>query len=293
MDRAPTEPPHWTGTGSLLPGRLLYAGPFGTAALHAHHAVQVLATAREPFRLQDACGHRVDGCAAVIPADAPHAVSRGTSEGVMLHLAPEGTVGGALDALPADRGCAHEWTRTAYALPCLAAYAERHPAGAPGEASAGVPPPGGPAPARVEELTAALDARFGSASSRTRHPAVRSALRLLPERLPGTVRLGEVARAAGLSEGRFAHVFRAEVGLPFRAYVRWLRTQRAVELIEGGRSLSDAAHEAGFADAAHFSRSCKRLFGMAPSEPASGITWVPGPHEGRCAPSPADASGRS
>jgi AraC-like DNA-binding protein len=37
------------------------------------------------------------------------------------------------------------------------------------------------------------------------------------------------------------------------------------ELAAAGEPLSSAAHQAGFADAAHLSRTSKRMFGISPS----------------------------
>ncbi|MEV0342707.1 helix-turn-helix transcriptional regulator [Nocardia sp. NPDC050713] len=107
----------------------------------------------------------------------------------------------------------------------------------------------------------------GGAGEAVRHPAVAEVLRLLPERIAaGPVRLADLARAVHLSESRLAHVFSAELGLPFRPYLRWLRIQRAVELLAAGHSLTDVAHEAGFADSAHLTRVCRAMFGAPPSQ---------------------------
>ncbi|WP_253784341.1 helix-turn-helix domain-containing protein [Nocardia amikacinitolerans] len=100
-----------------------------------------------------------------------------------------------------------------------------------------------------------------------RHPAVAEVLRLLPERIAeGPVRLADLARAVHLSESRLAHVFSAELGLPFRPYLRWLRVQRAVELLAAGHTLTEVAHGAGFADSAHLTRVCRAMFGAPPSQ---------------------------
>ncbi|MFD0359865.1 helix-turn-helix transcriptional regulator [Nocardia sp. GCM10030253] len=107
-----------------------------------------------------------------------------------------------------------------------------------------------------------------------RHPAVSEVLRLLPDRLSGgPIRLAELAKTVHLSESRLAHVFSAEIGLPFRPYLRWLRLQRAIELIAAGHSLTAVAHGAGFADSAHLTRVCRSMFGAPPSE-FNGIRWV-------------------
>lgn len=80
--------------------------------------------------------------------------------------------------------------------------------------------------------------------------------------LDAPLSLPEAASAACLSPSRARHLFVAQTGLPFRAYVLWLRIQRAVQLYAAGASLTDAAHEAGFADSAHLSRTFRRTFGL-------------------------------
>jgi transcriptional regulator GlxA family with amidase domain len=61
------------------------------------------------------------------------------------------------------------------------------------------------------------------------------------------------------------HVFTTSVGTPLRPYLAWLRVQRAAMAIISGNSLTDAAHTAGFSDAAHMSRTFTRMLGIAPS----------------------------
>jgi AraC-like DNA-binding protein len=50
-----------------------------------------------------------------------------------------------------------------------------------------------------------------------------------------------------------------------RPYIAWLRLQRAAAAIAAGMPLAHAATEAGFADAAHMSRSFRRMLGISPS----------------------------
>jgi AraC-like DNA-binding protein len=78
----------------------------------------------------------------------------------------------------------------------------------------------------------------------------------------------DLATAAGiacLSESRFSHLFVDQIGLPFRTWLLWRRLIRAVEGIAAGSSLTEAAHAAGFADSAHFSRTFLRMFGVPAS----------------------------
>ena len=44
----------------------------------------------------------------------------------------------------------------------------------------------------------------------------------------------------------------------------WLRIYEACAALAEGASLSDAAYQAGFSDAAHFARTFRRTFGLAP-----------------------------
>lgn len=75
-----------------------------------------------------------------------------------------------------------------------------------------------------------------------------------------------LAQAVHLSPSRFIALFRAQTGLPVRNYVLWRRLLLAVQRLEGGDSVTAAAHAAGFADAAHLSRSFRKVIGAAPSE---------------------------
>jgi AraC-like DNA-binding protein len=80
-------------------------------------------------------------------------------------------------------------------------------------------------------------------------------------------RVGVVAHAVGLSPSRFQHVFTRELGVPFRRYRAWCRMRAAIGAVLNGGNLTAAAHEAGFADQAHFARDFRRTFG-APATPS-------------------------
>jgi AraC family transcriptional regulator len=85
------------------------------------------------------------------------------------------------------------------------------------------------------------------------------------QHLDGEITLSDVANAAFLSPPRFRHLFVEQTGTPFRAYVLWRRFIRAWDVIRGGAPISVAAHSAGFADAAHLTRTCQKMFGFPPS----------------------------
>lgn len=84
--------------------------------------------------------------------------------------------------------------------------------------------------------------------------------------------LDQAAAAAGvyLSPSRLRHLFVEQTGLAFKTYMLWQRLMRALEAYAEGKSLTESAHHAGFADSAHFSRVFKRYFGL----PATTLTRI-------------------
>ena len=254
----------WPGRILLLPGAMAYAGPLGPTSPHQHHAWQIV-LAPDGIDLAGPAGPPQRFTAALIPADTVHTIASPVADGRLLLLDPESDHHRRLP--PALRGLRQDihplgplepgaiealWTQ-----PLSAAWVERLALGA-----------GSPA----------------AAVGGVRHPGVRRVQRALPGRLAGgAVDLASLAAVAGLSEGRLAHVFRAQVGLPLRPYIRWLRMQRAVQGLGRGRTLTEAAHEAGFADASHLSRTFRRMFGLAPSDVAGRVEWIV-PDEGLATP---------
>ncbi|MGK5075197.1 helix-turn-helix domain-containing protein [Janthinobacterium sp. ZB1P44] len=93
-------------------------------------------------------------------------------------------------------------------------------------------------------------------------PRLRRALDQVDALLSGKVSAAAVADAAHLSLSQLERLFSAQLGLPVRRLVLWRRLRLAIRFILLGSTLTDAAHGAGFADAAHFSRTMRSLFGV-------------------------------
>jgi AraC family transcriptional regulator len=83
--------------------------------------------------------------------------------------------------------------------------------------------------------------------------------------LSGPLTLDDVASHVYLSPSRFRHLFAEQTGMGLRPYILWRRFLHIWDLMMRGATLSTAAHAAGFADAAHLTRTSKRMFGFAPS----------------------------
>jgi AraC-like DNA-binding protein len=94
-------------------------------------------------------------------------------------------------------------------------------------------------------------------------------------RVLGVLRHAEGARPlalarAGLSPAHLQALFVRDVGLPMRTFLLWRRLLVAVAAM-ARLDATGAAHLAGFADLAHFSRTCRRMLGYSPTGLRSGL----------------------
>jgi AraC-like DNA-binding protein len=73
---------------------------------------------------------------------------------------------------------------------------------------------------------------------------------------------------AGVCPAHLQALFARDVGLPIRTFHLWhrlLAALRAFATLEVTTDATTAAHAAGFADLAHFSRTCRRMLGYSPT----------------------------
>lgn len=79
--------------------------------------------------------------------------------------------------------------------------------------------------------------------------------------------VASAARRCGLSQSRATHLMTDKLGAPPCTFRSWMRLRRAIGAVAfSGASLTRAAHEAGFSDAAHFTRTSRRLLGVTPRD---------------------------
>lgn len=99
-----------------------------------------------------------------------------------------------------------------------------------------------------------------------RDDAVRTALGLMHAEPAQPWSLEALARAVGLSRTAFAQRFRVALGDTPVSYLRGLRMQRAMRLLEESRRpLQAVAAEVGYGDAFGFSKVFKRCTGVSPA----------------------------
>lgn len=224
---------------------LLVRGPGGSTRAHAHHWWHLLLGLDAPLRAAGPDGVWHDVPSLLVPPGLVHSVDA-QGDVAILFVEPESRTGASLLAAHPGRSLraldAHEASALASALA-----------------------PDTSAEAAVARMLAVLGAP--DAPPVRVHPGITRVVRHLEQALPVTdVSLEALAAVAGLSAGRFMHAFTEHLGMPLRAYVRWLRVRRAAAALLDGASAAEAAHGAGFADAAHMSRTFREMFGVTPSE---------------------------
>ena len=90
-----------------------------------------------------------------------------------------------------------------------------------------------------------------------------SALEYIQNNLNDNLRCGDAAKAAGLSESRFSHLFKEQTGMTFAAYLVFRRLMCGYASIIKGTSITDAALDAGFSGSSHFADVNRRVFGIS------------------------------
>lgn len=244
--------PHWYlwEGGYLLTGR-----GEGIVPPHLHHAIQLVVALEGSFAIRGARGDWRRAHGAIVRPDAVHSYDPSGALNAMLFVEPESTEGRGLVAALRDDITLVPEARLAECAAELRRFLDE-----PFESP------------RVGDLVRRCVRAFslGTPASRRLDPRVTRVLAAIRASADLRISLDAAAAMAFLSPSRFAHLWKQQVGLPFRRYMLWRKLTRAMLLIGRGETIATAAHEADFADAAHLTHTFHRMVGIAPSVLMSG-----------------------
>ncbi|NOT09005.1 MAG: AraC family transcriptional regulator [Gemmatimonadales bacterium] len=94
---------------------------------------------------------------------------------------------------------------------------------------------------------------------------------IIDERFRETLRLAELAAAAGMGRFKLLRAFHRRYGIPPYEYLSCRRVTEARRLIALGTTLSAAAIRSGFADQSHMTRQFRRFLGVTPGRLAGAL----------------------
>lgn len=264
----------WSGS----PSWYLWDGGFfalgrsqGVVPPHAHHAIQIVLAIDGSVGIQGKRGVWRTSAGVIVRPDVVHAYDANGALGAMLFVDPESTEGAWLrTSLREDITFVPE----ARIAPCVAElrrFLER-------------PLESLELGALVRHCVQGLCA--DAPPSRRLDERITKVLAAIRRSDELRMSVEDAAALAFLSPSRFAHLFKQQVGLPFRRYMLWRKLTRAMLMIGRERTISAAAHAADFADAAHLTRTFYQMFGIPPSVMMRGEFFeIPSPFDLPASPS--------
>ena len=252
--RAGNGSPRWEEIGPrwyLWDGGFLAIGRAeGVVPPHVHHAFQLVIAIDGQVGARGARGDWRSGHGLVVPPDVEHSYDSQGALGAMLFVDPESREG--------------VWLRSTFRKE-IAFVPEERVAPCAAELLKFLERPHESLEIRALILQCVQSMCAGAPPARRMDERVTKVLAGIRASEDLRISLESAAASVHLSEGRFAHLFKQQVGLPFRRYMLWRKLARAVVSIGRERTLAAAAHAAGFSDAAHLTRTFYQMFGIPPS----------------------------
>jgi AraC-like DNA-binding protein len=229
---------------------LLFVGDKVSKGSHAHHFIQIVITIDGPFTMDTDAGP-FSFHAYVQDADSQHEILQGEGRALIVLLDPESSIGKRLKrTVLAESDC--YFPDSGQFDPVLDLLAMQ-------------------LPYSMENAQELLD-------------KVLSCLQIFPDRTYGTdsrihkvldviehteekkIRVKDLARMVALSESRLHHLFKQEIGIPIRRFLLWKRLEDGLLCVLAQKDFTYASFEAGFSDAAHMSKTFKKMFGCTLSD---------------------------
>jgi len=231
----------------LAHDRALFLGELPPARMHAHAAPVLLIGLSGPITLHFPDGRRETCHSALVNADVKHGLDSGGEYIASLYLEPDAPETRLLKAgWLSDRPLVFD------------------------------PIPSPARPRSLERRLQSFDMSQLLPASALGHRAeldnrIARSLDYLREAGDQPFNRANLANQVHLSESRFNHLFREEVGISFRRYRSWSRLRSVFYHVAKDQSLTEAALSAGLHDSAHLSRMFQDMIGIAPSRVLRGL----------------------
>lgn len=228
--------------------RFLYVGPGIATTLHRNHAAVWLAVSDGALHVTLSDGSVLENQVVYLPSGTEYATAKAEGGIAALFWEPESA------GFHAAMGLRDASTPRGFACPQSDPAAARR-----------LRDPATPLAAADALLAALFGVELAPAQPAAHlDPRIAQAIAQLREAPQHYDNLEALAATVHLSPSRFAHVFKAAIGVPVRRYLLWLKMRRALDVALEGHSLTTAALSAGFADSAHLSRTVRSMLGIAP-----------------------------
>jgi len=239
----------WRGTVFVWDEQAIFLGQAADASLHESPAIKVCVALEHSFALRT---HEDDTFtnyeSAIIAPGEAHAIDGRHNQMVMLLLAPETKLAQPLAPIFSKHGITRLSEEAVAKIRAIFADFDARLAAND-----------------VENICVQMVAAIDNGESLPIDSRVAQSIEWIRSSRDEGVSVQEIAAGVELSESRFSHLFTENVRIPVRRYLLWLRLRDAMHLFAKGESLTEVAHEAGFSDSAHLTRTFRSLLGIAPS----------------------------
>ena len=232
----------------ITPDRVFYAGLLGAPAMHTKGALVIYVAVEAPLRIRIDGGDWQTTEVAVVPPYVPYQIASDGRHVLDILVEPETLDMDLLPDLLRARG--------AVQAPEFAARVRR-------------------SHAQMVLAGRALDLQPGdfdrmffgqTLATRSLDSRIASVLEKI-KRNPTEQATAEACAAnVKLSFSRFLHLFKEEVGAPFRTFRTWKRARSLLHHVNSDSNLVYVALDIGYPDSTHFSHSIRQLYGLKPKD---------------------------
>lgn len=220
----------------------IYIGQSVQKKIHEHHAIQLFIAPKASLKIE-INGEEELCTIGIIDSDIPHCCTTQGIEIIFISIDPESEIGQRLKQKFLSGNCYkifQKGKQDSVLTQC------KHPD-------------------FVYNPYKLLQSLAGNAEINKYDERIRRTIQYMSDNLTEPINTELLADISCLSESRFFHLFKEQLGISARKYLQWLRLRKACELISGGYTITNAAYSTGFSNASHFNRICNRMFGLSPS----------------------------